>query len=155
MALIRWEPAREIDSLQTEMNRLFSSFLAPPGADQTARRWTPPMDLLQTDKHYLLKVDLPGVPRDAVSIELDHGQLTISGERRPHTDSPDDGTMLRSERAAGQFARTLTLPDGVDGEAVSAAFVDGVLEVRIPKPEQAVPRKIQITAGDSAPLVEG
>ena len=158
MAVIRWEPVRELSSLQTEMNRLFGSFFdSPTGAqtDQPIRRWVPPMDLVEAEGEFVLKADLPGLTEADVQIELEDSTLTISGERR--TERPErTGGYFRLERAVGAFSRTLTLPDGVDAEAITASFEHGVLEVRIPKPERAKPRKVAIAVGDgSRTTIEG
>ena len=152
MAIVRWDPARELDSLQGEMNRLFSTFLEPSSrragnGHSAAHRWIPAMDLVETDEHFVLKADLPGLTEDDVSIELDNNVLTISGERKTEHEQHTEG-YYRVERASGAFARQLTLPDGVDADGVQANFDRGVLEVRVPKPEQTKPRKVQISVGD-------
>jgi HSP20 family protein len=154
MALIRWEPARELGSLQTEMNRLFSTFFDGTGAPADAmRRWVPPMDLVEGDEHFVLRADLPGVRQEDVSVEFEGDVLTISGERRIEHDAKEGG-FVRLERAAGAFRRTLTLPDGVDPEGVTAAFTDGGLEVRIPKPAERRPHRVAIAVGDQPAMVE-
>ena len=156
MALVRWEPAREIHSLQQEMNRLFSSFFDVPatnGNGAGARRWIPAMDLVETDDHFVLTADLPGLGQEDVSIEVEDRVLTISGERRSHHHDRREG-FVRLERAAGQFSRSLTLPDGIDADAIAATFDKGVLEVRVPKPEERKPKKVQISVGDTPPVIE-
>jgi HSP20 family protein len=159
MALIRWEPAREINSLQQEMNRLFSSFFDTPpaaggGDGGGVRRWIPAMDLVETDDHYVLRADLPGMSEGDVDLSLEDNVLTLSGERKTEHEQGGEG-FYRLERAAGAFSRSLTLPEGVDGDAISARFDKGVLEVRIPKPEQRKPRKLQIAVGDRPVEIEG
>jgi HSP20 family protein len=156
MALVRWEPAREINSLQQEMNRLFSTFFDTPtgGNGTTARRWIPAMDLVETDDHYVLTADLPGLSQDDISLEFEGDVLTLSGERRSeHTDRKEG--FYRLERATGSFSRSLTLPEGVDPDAVQATFDKGVLTVRIPKPEQRKPKKVSIQVGDTPKTIEG
>lgn len=154
MALIRWEPARELGSLQTEMNRLFSTFFDGAGTPPDAlRRWVPPMDLVEGDDHFVLRADLPGVRQEDVSVELEGDVLTISGERRIEHDAKEGG-FVRLERATGGFRRMLTLPEGVDADAVTAAFSDGVLEIRIPKPAERRPRRVEIAVGDRPVTVE-
>lgn len=155
MAIVRWDPARELDSLQNEVNRLFSSFFETPGragngGGSGGRRWIPAMDLVETGEHFVLKADLPGMTEKDVSIELENNVLTISGERKTEHEEKHEG-YYRVERAAGLFSRALTLPDGVDPAAVEANFDNGVLEVRIPKPEQAKPRRVQIGVGGGEP----
>lgn len=148
MTIVRWEPLREVSSLQTEMNRLFNTVLdAPAVGGGVARRWTPAMDLHETVDSFVLRADLPGMTEQDVSIELEDNVLTVSGERRSDHEEDREG-FYRVERAFGAFSRSLTLPKGVDPEAVSAGFEHGVLEVRITKPEERKPRKISIGAGD-------
>jgi len=147
---------RELGTLQHEINRLFGFFDQPSGAPTAAgalrRQWIPPIDLVERDGAYILRADLPGLGRDDVKIELDDNVLTISGERSTQHEQQAEG-YARFERASGSFARALTLPAGVDADAIEATFADGVLEVRIPAPEQAKPRRVTIstsTPGDSA-----
>ena len=144
MTIVRWEPFRELSSLQTEMNRLFNAaFEGQGGSNGPARRWTPAMDLLETEDEFVLRADLPGMSESDVSIELEDNVLTVSGERKTEHEDKREG-FYRMERAYGSFSRSLTLPKGIDPEAVSAAFDRGVLEVRVPKPEQRKPRRIEI-----------
>ena len=159
MTIVRWEPFRELSSLQTEMNRLFNAaFEGSSGgtsATAAARRWTPAMDLLETDDQFVLRADLPGLSEGDVNIELEDNVLTVSGERKAEHEDKREG-YYRVERAFGTFSRSLTLPKGVDPEGVTASFERGVLEVRIPKPEQRKPRKITIGAGGDEPhTIEG
>ena len=150
MALIRWEPAREL--ALSDMNRLFNTFFEPTtgsnGGNGVIRRWTPAMDLVETEDNYVLRADLPGVSEGDVKIEVDDNVLTISGERKSGHKEAKEG-YYRVERAYGSFSRTLTLPEGVDADAISASFDRGVLEVKVPKPEQRKPRKVEISVGGS------
>ena len=147
MALIRWEPAAELNTIQNEMNRLFNTFFDQPAPTSTARRWLPPMDLLETAEHYVLRADLPGLSDGDVNVQLQDNELTISGKRNAEHERQQEG-YHRLERAFGAFSRSLTLPDGVDPDAVQAHFDRGVLEIKIPKPEQRKPRQVQIKLGD-------
>jgi HSP20 family protein len=149
VTIVRWEPFREISSLQSEMNRLFNAAFDTPSGSQ-ARRWAPPMDLLETEDQFVLRADLPGMGESDVKIELEDNVLTLSGERRSEHEANGEG-FHRVERAFGSFSRSLTLPKGVDPEGVVAGFDRGVLEVRIPKPEQRKPRRIEISGGDAEP----
>jgi HSP20 family protein len=156
MALVRWEPVRELNSLQQEMNRLFSTFFDTPttgGNGGTGRRWIPAMDLVETEEHYVLTADLPGLSQDDVSLEFDGDVLTLSGERKSEHTERKEG-FYRLERATGSFSRSLTLPEGVDPDAVTATFDKGVLEVRIPKPEQRKPKKVSIQVGDAPKTID-
>lgn len=158
MTVIRWEPAREINSLQQEMNRLFSSFFdtssAAPAAGTAARRWIPAMDLVETEDHFVLRADLPGVAEGDVDLSLEDRVLTVAGERKAEHEERGEG-FYRLERASGSFSRSLTLPEGVDGDAIAARFDKGVLEVRIPKPQASKPRKLSIQVGDAPEAIEG
>ena len=150
MALVRWEPVRELGTLQNEMNRLFASFFDTPtngnGGNGGVRRWIPAMDLVETDDHFVLRADLPGLDAGDVSIEVEDNVLTLAGERKAEHEAKSEG-FYRVERASGHFRRSLTLPEGTDLEAIAAAFDKGVLEIRIPKPEQRKPRKVAISVG--------
>jgi HSP20 family protein len=159
MALVRWEPVRELNSLQSEMNRLFNTFFDTPtttgnGGGGGPRRWVPSMDLVETDSHFVLRADLPGLSEGDVAIELEDNVLTVSGERKAEHEEKNEG-FYRLERSFGQFRRSLTLPDGVDAGGISARFDKGVLEVRIPKPEERKPRRVAIQVGDQAAAIEG
>jgi len=156
MALVRWDPTRELDSLQGEMNRLFSTFFdAPaPRGNGSARRWIPAMDLVETQDHFVLRADLPGMSEGDVSIEFENNVLTIAGERKSEHEEHHEG-YYRLERAAGSFSRALSLPEGIKPEAVSASFEHGVLTVRIPKPEQVKPRRVRIdVVGSGSETIE-
>ena len=132
--LVRPEP------FSTEFNRLFNSLWETPSVSQ---RWVPEMDLVETEDHYLLKADLPGMTQDDVSIEFSDGTLTIAGERKVEYERKEKG-FFRLERSFGKFSRSLTLPDGIDPDRIGAEFHDGVLEVKIPKPEERKPRRIEV-----------
>ena len=162
MALIRWEPVAELGTIQNEMNRLFNTFFDQPHATDrngaAGRRWIPAMDLIESGDHYVLRADLPGLSDEDVNVQLEDNVLTISGERKTEHETQQEG-YYRLERAFGGFARSLTLPEGVDPDGVQAHFERGVLEIRIPKPEQRKPRHVQINLGarpsDEAEAIEG
>jgi len=126
-----------------EIDRVFDAFFGQN--EQQARRWVPPVDLVEAEDHFVLKADLPGLSEEDVSIEVQDGSLTISGERKAEHEEHARG-WYRIERAFGSFNRSLTLPDGVDPDRIQASFSHGVLEVRIPKPEQRKPRRIEISS---------
>ena len=136
--LVKPEPfTREID-------RVFDAFF---GQTDRGRRWVPPIDLVEAEDHFVLKADLPGLAEGDVNIEVQDGTLTISGERQAEHEQREKG-WYRIERSFGSFNRSLTLPDGVDPDRIDASFANGVLEVRIPKPEERKPRRISITGGN-------
>jgi len=156
MTIVRWEPLREFGTLQNEMNRLFNTVFDTPapsnGNGGALRRWMPAMDLVEGEDHFVLRAHLPGVAEDDVNIEIEDATLTISGERKDEH-AMHDGGSYRVERAFGRFSRTLQLPKGIDADAVTASFDRGVLEVRIPKPAQRKPRRIEI-GGERTPAIE-
>jgi HSP20 family protein len=143
------------EPFSSDFNRLFNTLFD----DQRTQRWVPAMDLVEADDHFLLKADLPGLSEEDVSIEIRDNALTISGERKSEYEKRERG-WYRVERATGRFSRSLSLPEGVDPDAVRAEFDRGVLEVWIPKPEARKPRRIQINAhangnGNGRPTIEG
>jgi HSP20 family protein len=129
------------EPFSSDFNRLFNTLFD----DQRTQRWVPAMDLVEADDHFLLKADLPGLSEEDVSIEIRDNALTIAGERKSEYEKRERG-WYRVERATGRFSRSLSLPEGVDPDAVRAEFDRGVLEVWIPKPEARKPRRIQINA---------
>src|SRR3954464_5389437 len=138
-----------------EVNRLFSTLF--DAQDSGVQRWVPAMDLTEADDHFVLRADLPGLGEDDVSIEIQDNTLTISGERKAEHETRERG-WYRVERSFGRFSRSLTLPEGVNADAVQAWFDKGVLEVSIPKPEERKPRRVAIKSanGNGRPAaVEG
>ncbi len=148
MALIRWEPARELQSVQSEINRLFNTLFDSPTPVATGngvpRRWIPAMDLVENEQSFVLRADLPGLSEGDVKVELQDKVLTISGERKAEHEERKEG-YYRVERSSGSFARSLTLPEGIDPAKITASFDRGVLEVQIPKPEVREPHKVEIS----------
>lgn len=161
MAVVRWEPLRELTGLQSDMNRLFDSFFSTGGTPGTGgnvgnatRGWIPAMDLVEGDQHFVLRADLPGLDEEDISIEVEDGVLTISGERKV-THETKEGGVHRLERATGRFSRSLSLREGIDPAAVEANFDRGVLEVRIPKPEEPKSRRVEIRVGERPGIEAG
>jgi HSP20 family protein len=142
--LVRWAPFTELASLQNEMSRFMNGLLE--GNGRTTQSWIPTADVWETDGEIVYAFDLPGIPEDKISIELDEGALTVSAERE-REESVEDGRFYRFERRFGTFTRTIGLPQGVTEDGVKAEYVNGVLEVHVAKPEQPKSRKIQIATG--------
>jgi HSP20 family protein len=151
--LIRWDPFREMASLQNDMSRLMNGVLGAANGNGDTRTWIPPVDVWETDDEVVYALDLPGVSEDDVSVELEEGTLTISGTRERKDEVSKEG-LYRYERRFGSFSRTIGLPQGVTDDSVKAEYKDGVLEVRVTKPEQPKPRRIQIGGGGQA-TIEG
>ena len=151
--LIRWDPFREMASLQNDMSRLMNGILGAANGGADTRTWIPPVDVWETDSEVVYALDLPGMVEDELSVEFDEGTLTVSGTRERKNEVSKDG-LYRYERRFGSFARTIGLPHGVTEDSVQAKYENGVLEVRVRKPEQPKPRRIQIGGGEKA-TIEG
>ena len=147
--LIRWDPFREMASLQNDMSRLMNGILGTANGNGDTRTWIPPVDVWETADEVVYAFDLPGMSEEDVSVELDEGTLTISGARE-RTDEVSNDSLYRYERRFGSFSRTIGLPQGVTDDSVRAEYKNGVLEVRVTKPEQPKPRRIQIGGGQQA-----
>ena len=149
--LVRWEPFREIEALQNEMSRFMNGLLE--GNGRTTQNWVPALDMWETDDEVVYALDLPGIPEERISIELDDGALTIAGER-DRTVEESKERFYRFERRCGTFSRTFGVPQGVAENDVRAEYKDGVLEVHVKKPEQPKPKRIQIGSSEKA-TIEG
>jgi HSP20 family protein len=147
MAVVRWEPFRELAALQNEMGRFMNQMWGTPtsGPGNGVTAWLPALDAWETDDEIVLALDLPGIQEEQVSIEVDDGVLTVSGERERTVEQRSD-RFSRFERRYGTFSRSVTLPQGAREEAIKAEFKDGVLEIHVPKPEERKPKRIQIGA---------
>ncbi len=150
--LVRWEPFREIAALQNEMSRFMNGLVEGDG--RNTQSWIPTADVWETDGEIVYALDLPGIPEEKISLELEDGALTVSAERSRETEV-ENGNYFRAERRFGTFSRTIGLPPGVDESAVSAHYEHGVLEVHVRKPEQPKPRKIEIGVGRGHKTIEG
>jgi HSP20 family protein len=145
--LVRWAPFSELASLQSEMSRFMNGLLE--GNGRTTQSWIPTADVWETENEVVYAFDLPGIPEDKISIELDEGALTITAER-DREQQVEDGKYFRFERRFGTFTRTIGVPQGVTESDVKAEYKHGVLEVHVAKPEQPKPRKIQISTSGSS-----
>jgi HSP20 family protein len=144
MAVVRWEPFRELAALQNEMGRWMSHLGSGigPGNGQSST-WLPAVDVWETESELAVSFDLPGIDEDKIAVELDDNVLTVTGEReRTHEHTND--RFYRYERRFGQFSRSVTLPAGVKEDDIKADYKNGVLEIRVPKPEEQKPKRIQI-----------
>jgi HSP20 family protein len=144
MALVRWEPFRELAALQNEMGRWMSQLSGglTPGNGQSSS-WLPAVDVWETEEELVLSLDLPGIPEDQIAVELDDNVLTVSGQRERASEYSSE-RFYRFERRFGTFSRSVTLPAGVNEEDIKADYTNGVLEIRVPKPEEQKPKRIQI-----------
>ncbi len=138
-----WDPFRELEDLHQRMGQLMESVFGPEPFTTPTPVWSPLADVEETDEAYLVQVDLPGVRREDVTVEVVGNELAVHGEVKERERT---GVLHRRARRYGRFDYRLTLPADVDADQVSAELADGVLTVRVPKTEQAKPRRIEITA---------
>ena len=146
MAVVRFEPFRELAALQNEMGRWMSQLAGgtgTTGGNGQSSTWLPAVDVWETDTELVLAFDLPGIPEEQISVEFEDGVLTVSGQRERKTEHSGD-RFYRFERRFGTFARSVTLPAGVNEDQIQAAYTNGVLEVRVPKPQEPKPKRIQV-----------
>ncbi len=149
MNLVTWDPYREFNSLQSRFNRVFGGALAPRERDEelSLGAWIPPVDIVEEKDRILLTAELPGFMESDVGVQMEGNVLTLRGERKSETEK-EGRTFHRMERSYGQFVRSFTLPNNVDRERIKASFANGLLQIELPKREEAKPRQIKITAGE-------
>lgn len=146
MELVRWEPFEGLNRIQSRINDLFEETFGRPRMPQTAPAgvWYPPVDILESKDSYLIRAELPGMKKEDFNLELKDGTLTLSGERR--FEEPANGVEYhRLERLAGKFTRSFFLPQTVKQDGIKATYRDGILEVYVPKAEEAKPKQIAIS----------
>ena len=146
-ALTRWDPFKEMDETQNRLARFLGLAPARTGNGghevMTVTEWAPSVDIIEDDKEWLVKADLPEVKKEDVKVTVENGVLTITGERKFEKEEKDK-KYHRIERSYGTFMRSFTLPDGADGSKVNAEFKDGVLKVHLPKSEKAKPKAVEV-----------
>jgi HSP20 family protein len=145
MAVVKWDPLRDLLSIQDRMNKLFEQTLSRSRAEEaiTPSTWTPAVDVYETPETIVMKADLPGLTREHIEIQLRDKTLTLKGERRFAKEAEEEN-YLRIERAYGAFQRSFTLPATIRQEQIRAVFRDGVLELTLPKAEESKPKQIVI-----------
>jgi len=149
MNLVRWDPFRELEDMSDRLNRMFGRPAARPESGKeamTVADWIPAVDISETDAEYLIKAELPEVKKEDVKVTVQHGVLTIHGERK-HEKEEKGKRYHRVERSYGSFTRSFTLPDEVDETKVRAEFKDGMLHLHLPKSEKAKPKAIDVKLG--------
>ena len=146
-ALIRWDPFKEMEETHNRLAHLFGLSPARTGNGgqeaMTITQWVPSVDIIEDDKEWLVKADLPEVKKEDVKVTVESGVLTITGERKFEKEEKDK-KYHRIERAYGNFFRSFTLPDAADGSKVNAEFKDGVLKVHLPKSEKTKPKAVEV-----------
>ena len=150
--LVRWDPLREAAAMHTELSRLMNGVFDGSGSRQ-AQAWVPTLDVWESDDALHYAFDLPGIPKDKIAIEVEEGALTVSATRERDQRVGGDG-LQRFERRYGSFSRTVGLPPGVSDAEIKATYEHGVLEVRVPKPEQPKPKRIEIEVDGEQPTIE-
>ena len=147
MAVLRWDPFRDVMTLQDRMNRLFDQALSRPRADDeeglTASTWVPAVDIFETADSIVMRAELPGVSRENIDIQVRDNTLTLKGERKFEREVKDEN-YLRVERSYGAFQRAFSLPTLIQQDTIKAVFKDGVLEVTMPKAVEAKPKQVKI-----------
>jgi len=141
MALVRWDPLRELATMEVDrLNNMFSNFYG----EGLSRGWVPPVDIYETDEHELvIKVELPDMKREDIGVTFENNVLTIKGERKAVEVSRD--RFHRIERFSGSFSRSFTLPATVDAGKIAATYKDGLLSVRLPQRAEAKPKQIVVS----------
>jgi len=145
MELVRWEPFDGLNRLHNRINDLFEENLGRARAlpSATAGVWLPPVDILESKDAYLIRAELPGMKKEDFNLEVNDGTLTLSGERK--AESLTEGIEYhRNERVHGRFSRSFYLPQTVKQDGIKASYRDGILEIHVPKAEEAKPRQISI-----------
>ena len=149
--LVRWQPWSELASLQNDMSRLMNGLLE--GNGKSVQSWVPALDVWETENEIVYAFDLPGIPEEKISVEVEDGSLTVAAERE-RTNEHSEDRFYRFERRYGTFTRTIGLPQGVAEDGIDADYENGVLEIHVAKPEQVRPRRIQVGGGTQS-TIEG
>jgi HSP20 family protein len=146
MALTRWDPFRDLVTLQERMNRLFEDSLSrskTTDQEMAMGAWTPAVDIFETPEMIVMKADLPGIDEKDIDVRIENNVLILRGERKFLKEAKEED-YHRIERSFGVFSRTFQLPGTIDQTRISAVHKDGVLEVRLPKREDSKPKQIKV-----------
>ena len=146
MALVRWNPAREIDTIQREMNRLFDDMFPSTNRLQGVSGFTPVAELEETEDAYQLRVELPGISKEDIDVQVTVEGVSISGERKTSAETRENGTV-RSEFRYGAFQRIFATPGRIDHQAVSADYTNGILSLTLPKAEGEKNKVVKVNLG--------
>jgi len=145
MAIVRWDPFRDLMTIRERMNRIFDEFFRGQEVGEAfpATSWTPAVDIYETPNEVVLKAELPGVNQKDIQLEIKDNTLTLKGERAKDEEVKED-SYYRRERFYGTFYRSFTLPSNIQQDKIQARYKDGILEVIMPKAEAAKPRQIKV-----------
>jgi HSP20 family protein len=152
--IARWEPFRGVTALQDQINRLFNDNFERVGEESNLTAWAPSVDIYETEQELVVKADLPDVDPKDLDIRVENNILTIRGERK-FEKKVNEENYLRVERSYGAFARSFTLANTVNSEAIKAEYNHGVLTLSIPKREEAKPKQIKVNVGTPAAAAAG
>jgi HSP20 family protein len=144
LTVSRWEPFRDLVTIQNRLNRIFGDPTACTNAEEVGT-WAPPVDVIEEPDRLVFRAEIPGVSKDDIDVKVENGTLLLRGEKKQVSEKEND-TVHRVERFYGSFTRSFTLPSNLDAGKIEARYKDGVLELVIPKVEEAKPRKIAIQA---------
>ncbi|SRR6266700_2761665 len=147
--ITRWEPFRGVNTLQDQFNRLFNDVFDRKAGESSLTAWAPAVDIYETEHELVVKADLPEVDPKDLDVRVENNILTIRGERKFEKKVNEDN-YLRVERAYGSFARSFTLANTVNSDAIKADYQDGVLTLTIPKREEAKPKQIKVDVNTQA-----
>lgn len=148
MNLIRWEPFRDLLTLQDRMSHVFNDpFARFTFPMESAKGWLPPVDIHEENDKIVLRAEIPGINREDIELSVENGTLTLRGEKKQEKQVESENGF-RQERFYGSFARSFVLPSLIDSDRIQATYRDGVLEVVVPKAEEAKPKKIKILSGN-------
>jgi HSP20 family protein len=143
MAIIRWDPFRDLVTLRDKMNRLFEDAVRGEEKDLISSSWAPAVDIYETENELILAAEVPGVEEKDVEISVEDNTLSIRGERKFQKETKEEN-YHRIERSYGSFYRSFTLPSYIDQERIHAEHESGVLKVHMPKKPEVKPRKVRI-----------
>ncbi len=147
--LARWEPFRGVATLQDQVNRLFNDVFERTGEESSLSAWAPAVDIYETERELVVKADLPEVDPKDLDIRVENNILSIRGERKFEKNVKEEN-YLRVERSFGSFARSFTLANTVNPDAIKAEYLNGVLTLTIPKREEAKPKQIKVNVNAPA-----
>ena len=143
MAIIRWNPGRDVTRMEREFRRMLRDFEPTSEEPASMAVWMPPVDIYETDNEIVVKTDLPGIDPKDLDIRIENNVLTIKGERKMEQTVKDD-SYHRIESVYGTFTRSFSLPAAVEEDKIKAEYKDGVLRVTLPKKQQAKPKQIKV-----------
>jgi HSP20 family protein len=146
-SIARWDPFRNVSTLQEQVNRIFDATFPGRAAESTLTAWAPAVDIYETENELVLKADLPDINEKDLDVRIENNMLTIRGERK-FEEKVNEDNFLRIERTYGSFNRSFSLPNTVNGEAISAEYKNGVLTVQLPKRAESKPKQVKVNVSN-------